>query len=78
MWCGPAHRSCCGKRLGRCRQPGSANLSSGSRTVVDDEVSQLLQTMRQRDLDAEERRRLLERLLLLERLEDASWCCGSG
>lgn len=45
--------------------------ASGSRTVVDDEVSQLLQTMRQRDLDAEERRRLLERLLLLERLEDA-------
>ena len=45
--------------------------ASGSRTVVDDEVSQLLQTMRQRDLDAGERRRLLERLLLLERLEDA-------
>ena len=34
-------------------------------------MSQLLQAMRRRDLDAEERRRLLERLLLLERLEDA-------
>ena len=37
--------------------------SSGSRTVVDDEVSQLLQAMRRRDLDAEEQQRLLERLL---------------
>jgi len=45
--------------------------SSGSRTVVDDEVSQLLQAMRRRDLDAEEQQRLLERLLLLERLDDA-------
>ena len=42
--------------------------------MVDDEVSQvsqLLHAMRLRDLDAEERQRLLERLLLLERLEYA-------
>ena len=45
--------------------------TSGSRTVVDDEVSQLLQAMRRRDLDPEEQQRLLEQLLLLERLDDA-------
>ena len=46
-------------------------MASGSRTVVDYEVSQLLHAMPRRELDAEERQRLLERLLLLERLEDA-------
>ena len=46
-------------------------MASGSRTVVDDEVSQLLHAMPRRELDAEERQRLLERLTLLERLEDA-------
>ena len=39
--------------------------------MVDDEVSQLLHAMRGRDLDAEQQQRLLKRLLLLERLEDA-------
>ena len=54
--------------------PGSLALqtsASGSRTMVDDEVSQLLHAMWRRDLDAEERQRLLERLPILERLEDA-------
>lgn len=46
-------------------------MASGSRTVVNDEVSQLLHAMQRRDLEAVERKRLLERLLLLERLEDA-------
>ena len=45
--------------------------ASGSRTVVDDEVSQLLNAKQRRELNAGERERLLERLLLLDRLEDA-------
>jgi len=45
--------------------------ASGSRTVVDDEVSQLLNAKQRRELNEGERERLLERLLLLERLEDA-------
>ena len=46
-------------------------LDSGNRTVVDYQLSQLLHAMPRRDLDAEERQRLLERLLLLEQLKDA-------
>ncbi len=45
--------------------------ASGSRAVVDDEVSQLLNTKQRRELSEGERERLLERLLLLDRLEDA-------
>ena len=45
--------------------------ASGSRTVVDDEVSQLLNAKQRRELNTGERERLLERLLLLDRLEDA-------
>ena len=45
--------------------------ASGSRTVVDEEVSQLLNAKQRRELNEGERERLLERLLLLDRLEDA-------
>ena len=45
--------------------------ASGSRTVVDEAVSQLLNTKQRRKLNAGERERLLKRLLLLDRLEDA-------
>jgi tetratricopeptide (TPR) repeat protein len=45
--------------------------ASGSSSVVDDEVSQLLNAKQRRELNEGERERLLEQLLLLDRLEDA-------
>ena len=45
--------------------------ASGSRTVADDEVSQLLYAMQRRELNEGDREQLLEQLLRLERLEDA-------
>ena len=45
--------------------------ASGSRAVVDDEVTQLLNTRQRRELNPGERERLLEQLLRLERLDDA-------
>lgn len=43
----------------------------GSRVVVDREVSQLLEQLKQGNLDGEERQQLLERLLLLGRYSEA-------